>query len=417
MTQQIKLPPLPEWADRTLQGEDRDSLFAWASAAIEADRQATQNQHAHDIPKGSGDPVWQTAMAHRRLTQAGVPTCNSECFLSVWGRVVELLRMNGLRLEGGLGEPIKCVSDRQANENLTIEDYEEVLADHRRLVRELDVLLNGEEGAAKQASLCDIVAQVRRYRQVRGNADASTNSGEPVGWEFSHNGYWIRTSEADMSVSEIKESMQDYARAAIEADRQRGTAKQRYDSAMEGSMEADPIERLRFYCSLAMSGQDWLDVEPFFDAMIADRKRRGEPIAWIRVAEDWSGAPKVVIAKPGQEGAKPVYLAPQPAEPSRAPTLHSADSGAQNGIQATQAAPARHPDVHDNNSVLVGFADDAQPAASAVPECSCEACQPNTWGNVRMIVCAICGNKRCPHATDHRNHCTGSNEPGQKGSS
>lgn len=33
-----ELPPLPDWADRTLQGEDRDSLFAWASAAIEADR-------------------------------------------------------------------------------------------------------------------------------------------------------------------------------------------------------------------------------------------------------------------------------------------------------------------------------------------------------------------------------------------
>ena len=34
----------------------------------------------------------------------------------------------------------------------------------------------------------------------------------------------------------------------------------------------------------------------------------------------------------------------------------------------------------------------------------------------RMIVCATCGNKRCPHATDHRHACTGSNELGQKGS-
>jgi hypothetical protein len=32
--------------------------------------------------------------------------------------------------------------------------------DVNRLVRELDVLLNGEDGAAKQASLCDIVSQV-----------------------------------------------------------------------------------------------------------------------------------------------------------------------------------------------------------------------------------------------------------------
>lgn len=48
---------------------------------------------------------------------------------------------------------------------LTIADYEEVLADHRRLVRELDVALNGEEGAAKQASLGDIVRQVRRDKR------------------------------------------------------------------------------------------------------------------------------------------------------------------------------------------------------------------------------------------------------------
>lgn len=41
-----------------------------------------------------------------------------------------------------------------------MKDYEEVLADHRRLVRQIDVILNGEEGAAKQASLCDLVGQI-----------------------------------------------------------------------------------------------------------------------------------------------------------------------------------------------------------------------------------------------------------------
>lgn len=34
----------------------------------------------------------------------------------------------------------------------------------------------------------------------------------------------------------------------------------------------------------------------------------------------------------------------------------------------------------------------------------------------RMILCPTCGNKRCPHATDHNLACTGSNEPGQPGS-
>ena len=33
-----------------------------------------------------------------------------------------------------------------------------------------------------------------------------------------------------------------------------------------------------------------------------------------------------------------------------------------------------------------------------------------------MVVCPKCGNKRCPHATDHNNACTNSNEPGQEGS-
>lgn len=31
--------------------------------------------------------------------------------------------------------------------------------------------------------------------------------------------------------------------------------------------EPSPVERLRFFCSLAMNMQDWLDVEPFFDAL------------------------------------------------------------------------------------------------------------------------------------------------------
>ena len=49
--------------------------------------------------------------------------------------------------------------------------------------------------------------------------------------------------------------------------------------------------------------------------------------------------------------------------------------------------------------------------------CSCETCRPLTMTDMRMVLCETCGNKRCPHATNHRNDCTGSNEVGQKGSS
>jgi hypothetical protein len=62
------------------------------------------------------------------------------------------------------------------------------------------------------------------------------------------------------------------------------------------------------------------------------------------------------------------------------------------------------------------------------PACQCLRCVTERTptvkiGNVefpiestRMFTCQICGNKRCPHSDDHRNTCTGSNEPGQPGS-
>ncbi|EMD2739717.1 ead/Ea22-like family protein [Enterobacter hormaechei] len=51
-----------------------------------------------------------------------------------------------------------------------------------------------------------------------------------------------------------------------------------------------------------------------------------------------------------------------------------------------------------------------------IPDCSCRTCRPVTMTDMRFVVCPDCGNKRCPHANDHRNACTGSNEPGQEGS-
>jgi hypothetical protein len=45
--------------------------------------------------------------------------------------------------------------------------------------------------------------------------------------------------------------------------------------------------------------------------------------------------------------------------------------------------------------------------------CRCRACNPDSW---EFIVCEFCGNKRCPHATDHELACTGSNDVNQPGS-
>lgn len=51
-----------------------------------------------------------------------------------------------------------------------------------------------------------------------------------------------------------------------------------------------------------------------------------------------------------------------------------------------------------------------------IPDCWCRTCRPVVLNDMRFVVCPDCGNKRCPRANDHRNACTGSNEPGQDGS-
>lgn len=48
------------------------------------------------------------------------------------------------------------------------------------------------------------------------------------------------------------------------ASKQRAPVLEEYNELIEGLPET-PLERLRFFCSLALQGQDWLDVEPFFN--------------------------------------------------------------------------------------------------------------------------------------------------------
>lgn len=56
------------------------------------------------------------------------------------------------------------------------------------------------------------------------------------------------------------------------------TALQRFKTLLLDEDQEPPIERLRFFCSLAMNGQDWLDVEPFLDAIAAPQPPRRQPM-------------------------------------------------------------------------------------------------------------------------------------------
>src|SRR5262249_29710026 len=61
-----------------------------------------------------------------------------------------------------------------------------------------------------------------------------------------------------------------------------------------GLANESPLERLRFFCSLAMSGRDWLDAEPFFDALSGVPAPSAEPvappIAWMVGADPMTAA-------------------------------------------------------------------------------------------------------------------------------
>lgn len=79
------------------------------------------------------------------------------------------------------------------------------------------------------------------------------------------------------------------------------------------------------------------------------------------------------------------------------------------------AAPHDTPALNSIQSVDT-VADRWIPVSEQKPDCWCRTCRPVVLNDMRFVVCPDCGNKRCPRANDHRNACTGSNEPGQGGS-
>ncbi|EPJ7319034.1 hypothetical protein R4R82_001121 [Enterobacter asburiae] len=97
--------------------------------------------------------------------------------------------------------------------------------------------------------------------------------------------------------------------------------------------------------------------------------------------------------------------------------------GAEQPQNQQQNIPENIPTLRDGIAAIrnSGIAIDAEKIlaerdALNAPGCWCRTCRPITMTDMRFVVCPECGNKRCPHANDHRNACTASNEPGQEGS-
>ncbi|HDC4501207.1 TPA: hypothetical protein O8U02_003805 [Enterobacter kobei] len=96
--------------------------------------------------------------------------------------------------------------------------------------------------------------------------------------------------------------------------------------------------------------------------------------------------------------------------------------GAEQPQNAPQNIPENIPTLRDGLAAIRSLGEidarkiQAERDAFNAPDCWCRTCRPVTMTDMRFVVCPDCGNKRCPHANDHRHECTGSNEPGQEGS-
>jgi hypothetical protein len=92
-------------------------------------------------------------------------------------------------------------------------------------------------------------------------------------------------------------------KAALEQPEQH-PARQRFDDT-GGREEPDPVERLRFFCSLAMNKQDWLDVEAFFDDVLDQLEQ--DPDRW---GAGYEAGYAAGMAEMKPEQAEPVEIKP-----------------------------------------------------------------------------------------------------------
>ena len=91
---------------------------------------------------------------------------------------------------------------------LSIANYEEVLKDTRRLTRELDVAMHGEDGAAQQASLCDLIEPAKRLRESKAELVEALEMA--LAWApyiNDHDGYLNRKIDIKRQVELVKEAI------------------------------------------------------------------------------------------------------------------------------------------------------------------------------------------------------------------
>jgi hypothetical protein len=107
---------------------------------------------AHDLHPSEVEELVARLRAQKKATQFNA------------GGELETYRTEPSPLDLEAASALTSLSQENERLKASITDYEEVLADKRRLAREIDVALCGEEDAAPQASWCDLVkvAEMKR---------------------------------------------------------------------------------------------------------------------------------------------------------------------------------------------------------------------------------------------------------------
>lgn len=104
-------------------------------------------------PRGDDGMASEEGKANARRIVACVNACE--------GIPTEDLEQSPRRMFHFLADFASCEIEKRGEVEKQRDELLDVQKDHHRLVRELDVLLNGVDGAAPQASLCDLVAQLK----------------------------------------------------------------------------------------------------------------------------------------------------------------------------------------------------------------------------------------------------------------
>ncbi|HGG8826231.1 TPA: hypothetical protein ACJJ1H_002176 [Enterobacter kobei] len=148
-------------------------------------------------------------------------------------------------------------------------------------------------------------------------------------------------------------------------------------------------------------------------ARIALASLEAEPVAWLLSG---GGAKNNVSFDSGNAYADPLRevtpLYTAPPAPVSVPDAMEMDDDFDSAFEHGKAVGWNA----YRAAMLQSFGNSEQLNSPVIPDCWRRTCRPITLRDMRFVVCPECGNKRCPHANDHRNACTGSNEPGQEGS-